>query len=76
MIFEAIQEMRTVERESANKTKKARRAKEMRDNPPLHPSTTPAQPSPTEPNPGMAIIPGTDRYGDRVEAFEGIVEPD
>lgn len=76
LIFEAIQEMRTVEQESANKTKKARRAKEMRDNPPLHPSNTPAQPSSTEPNSGMATIPGTDRYADRVEPFEGIVEPD
>ena len=76
LIFEAIQEMRTVEQESAIKTKKARRAKEMRDNPPLHPSNTPAQPSSTEPNSGMATIPGTDQYADRVEPFEGIVEPD
>jgi putative transposase len=76
LIFEAIQEMRTVERESANKTKKARRAREMRDNPPLHPSAAPSQPGSTEPSPGMAVIPGTDRFAERVEPFEGIVEPD
>jgi putative transposase len=76
LIFEAIQEMRTVEQESAIKTTKARRAKEMRDNPPLHPSTTPAQPSSAEPNSGIATIPGTDHFADSVEPFEGIVEPD
>ena len=51
LIFQAIEEMRTVEQESERKTKKARRAKEMRDNPPLHPSTTPAQPVPRSPTP-------------------------
>ena len=76
LLFQAIQEMRSIEQEAERKTKKARRAKEMRDSPPLHPSTTPAQSSSTEPNSGMAIIPGTDRYADRVEPFEGIVEPE
>ena len=76
LLFQAIQEMRSIEQEAERKTKKARRTKEMRDNPPLHPSTTPAQSSSTEPNSGMAIIPGTDQYADRVEPFEGIVEPE
>ena len=34
LIFQAIQEMRTVEQESERRTKKARRARELRDNPP------------------------------------------
>jgi hypothetical protein len=76
LIFQAIEEMRRLEQESEHKTKKARRAREMRHQPPRHSSMTPAQPGPTEPNPGAATIPGTDRYADRVEAFEGIVEPE
>jgi putative transposase len=76
LIFQAIEEMRRLEQESEHKTKKARRAREMRHRTPRHPSTNPAQPSPTEANSGTAIIPGTDRYADRVEAFEGIVEPE
>jgi len=76
LIFQAIEEMRRLEQESEHKTKKARRAREMRHRTPRHPSTTPAQPSATEPNFGAPTIPGTDRYADRVEAFEGIVEPE
>jgi len=76
LIFQAIEEMRQLEKESEHKTKKARRAREMRHRPPRQPSATPAQPSPMQPNPGAATIPGTDRYADRVEAFEGIVEPE
>ena len=76
LIFQAIEEMRRLEQESEQKTKKARRAREMRHRTPRHPSTTPAQPSATEPNFGAPTIPGTDRYADRVEAFEGIVEPE
>lgn len=69
LIFQAIQEMRTVEQESERKTKRARRAKEMRDNPPR--SSTPPKPGPS-----TVTIPETDQYPDRVEAFEGIIEPD
>ena len=76
LIFQAIEEMRRLEQESEHKTKKARRAREMRYRTPRHPSTTPAQPSATEPNFGAPTIPGTDRYADRVEAFKGIVEPE
>jgi putative transposase len=76
LIFQAIEEMRQLEQESEHKTKKARRAREMRHQTPRHPSTIPAQPGPTEANSGAAIVPGTDRYVDRVEAFEGIVEPE
>jgi hypothetical protein len=76
LIFQAIEEMRRLEQESEHKTKKARRAREMRHRPPRQPSATPAQPSAMQPNSGAAIIPGTDRYADRVEAFEGIVEPE
>ena len=76
LIFQAIEEMRQLEKESEHKTKKARRAREMRHRPPRQPSAPPVQPSPMEPNSGPAIIPGTDRYADRVEAFEGIIEPE
>jgi putative transposase len=76
LIFQAIEEMRKLEQESEHKTKKARRALEMRHRPPRHPSAIPAKPSPTKPGPSAATIPGTDRYADRVEAFEGIVEPE
>ncbi len=71
LIFQAMQEMRTVEQESERKTKKARRAKEMRDNPPRRPSSTPPKPGPS-----AVTIPETDQYPDTVEAFEGIIEPD
>ena len=54
LIFQAIEEMRRLEQESEHKTKKARRAREMRHQAPRHSSMTPAQPGPTEPNPGAA----------------------
>lgn len=63
--------VRTVEQESERKTKKTRRAREMRDNPPRQPSSTPPKPGPS-----AVTIPETDRYPDRVEAFDGIIEPD
>ena len=71
LIFEAVEEMRSVEQEAEYKTKKARRAREMRDRPPRKPSATP-------PKPGSraAGIVETDPYAERVEAFEGIVEPE
>jgi putative transposase len=71
LIFQAIEEMRTVEQESERKTKKARRAKEMRDNPPRQPSLTPPKPGDS-----TVTIPESDEYPDKVEAFEGIIEPD
>ena len=43
---------------------------------PASPSATPAKPGTTKPGPSPVTIPGTDRYADRVEAFEGIVEPE
>ena len=76
LIFQAIEEMRQLEQESEHKTKQARRAREMRHKPPRHPSVTPAKPGPTKASADAVTIPGTDRYADRVEAFEGIVEPD
>jgi putative transposase len=76
LIFQAIEEMHRLEQESEHKTKKARRARERRHRTPRHPSTIPAQPGSKEPNPDAATIPGTDRYADRVKAFEGIVEPE
>jgi putative transposase len=76
LIFQAVEEMRRLEQESEHKTKKARRAREMRHRPPRHPSVTLATAGPTKTGPGGDTIPGTDRYADRVEAFEGIVEPD
>jgi len=76
LIFQAVEEMRRVEQESEQKTKKARRAREMRHKPPRHPSATPAKLGPPKTSPQPATIPGTDRYADRVEAFEGIIEPD
>jgi putative transposase len=76
LIFQAVEEMRKLEQESEHKTKKARRAREMRQRPPRHPSAISANPSPTKPAPSAVTIPGTDRYADRVEAFEGIVEPE
>jgi len=76
LIFQAVEEMRRLEQESEHKTKKARRAREMRHQPPRHPTATPAKPGPAKPGPSAVTIPGTDRYADRVEAFEGIIEPD
>jgi putative transposase len=76
LIFQAVEEMHKLEQESEHKTKKARRAREMRQRPPRHPSAISANPSPTKPAPSAVTIPGTDRYADRVEAFEGIVEPE
>jgi hypothetical protein len=70
LIFQAIQEMQAVEQESERKTKKARRAREMRDKPPRQPSST------TPKLGGAVTVPESDRYPDRVEAFEGIVEPE
>jgi putative transposase len=70
LIFGAIDEMRSVEQDSERKTKKARRAREMRHKPPRNPSGTPI-------NPGNipVAIPQPDLFEDRVEPFEGIVEP-
>lgn len=76
LIFQAVEEMRRLEQESEHKTKKARRAREMRHRPPRHPCATPAKPGPKKTSSSAVTIPGTDRYADRVEAFEGIVEPD
>ena len=76
LIFQAVEEMHQLEQESEHRTKKARRAREMRHWPPRHPSATPEKPNSTKPAPSAVTIPGTDRYADRVEAFEGIVEPE
>jgi putative transposase len=76
LIFQAVEEMRQLEQESEHKTKKARRAREMRHRPPRAPSATPAKPAFSKSSPSAVTIPGTDRYADRVEAFEGIVEPE
>jgi putative transposase len=71
LIFEAVEEMRRLEQESEHKTKKARRAREMRHRPPHQPAATPAKPGAS-----AARIVETDPYAERVEAFEGIVEPE
>jgi putative transposase len=71
LIFQAVEEMRRLEQESEHKTKKARRAREMRHRPPRQPSATPVKPSP-----GTAMIAETGQCTERVEAFEGIVEPE
>jgi putative transposase len=71
LIFEAVEEMRRLEQESEHKTKRARRAREMRHKPPRTPSTTPPKPGS-----GVAGNIETDPYAERVEAFEGIVEPE
>jgi hypothetical protein len=63
--------MRRLEQESEHKTKRARRAREMRHKPPRTPSTTPPKPGS-----GVAGNIETDPYAERVEAFEGIVEPE
>jgi putative transposase len=70
LIFGAVEEMRSVEQEAEHKTKKARRAREMRHRPPRKPSATPSKPGSS-----AARIVETDPYAERVEAFEGIVEP-
>jgi len=71
LIFEAIEEMRRLEQESEHKTKKARRAREMLHRPPRQPSTSLAKPGPS-----AVTIAETDTYAERVEAFEGILEPE
>ena len=71
LIFQAVEEMRKLEQESEHKTKKARRARELRHSPPRKPSATPANPGPN-----TVTIVDTDRYEEPVEAFEGIVEPE
>jgi putative transposase len=71
LIFEAIEEMRRLEQESEHKTKKARRARELRHKPPRKPSETPAKPGPS-----AVILAQTDQYAEEVEAFEGIIEPE
>ena len=71
LIFQAVEEMRKLEQESEHKTKKARRARELRHSPPRKPSATPAKPGPN-----TVTIVDTDRYEEPVEAFEGIVEPE
>jgi len=43
--------------------------------PPRHPSAPPVKSDATKATAVADTIPGTDRYVDRVEAFEGIVEP-
>jgi hypothetical protein len=63
--------MHRVEQESEPKTKKARRAREMRHRPPRKPSATPVKPGDK-----AATTLETDPYAERVEAFEGIVEPE
>ncbi|MBV9180227.1 MAG: transposase [Acidobacteria bacterium] len=71
LIFAAVDEMHRVEQESELKTKKARRAREMRHRPPRRPSAIPARPGSK-----AATVAETDLYAERVEAFEGIVEPE
>jgi hypothetical protein len=71
LIFQAVEEMRRLEQESEHKTKKARRAREMRHQPPRKPSTTPSKSGPK-----AVPVPEKDEYDDVVEAFEGIVEPE
>jgi putative transposase len=71
LIFQAVEEMRRLEQESEHRTKKARRAREMRHRPPRQPSATPAKPGSR-----AVTIAEADQYAERVEAFEGIVEPD
>jgi hypothetical protein len=70
LIFEAVEEMRKLEQESEHKTRKARRAREMRHRPPRQPSAIPAKTRSS-----VALV-ETDPYAERVEAFEGIVEPE
>jgi len=43
LIFQAVEEMRSLEQESEHKTKKARRARELRHRPPCQPSATPVK---------------------------------
>jgi putative transposase len=69
LIFQAVEEMRKLEQESEHKTKKARRAREMRDRPPRKPITTPAKSD-------ASAVTLAENDEDVVEAFEGIVEPE
>jgi putative transposase len=71
LIFQAIEEMRRLEQDSERKTKKARRAREMRHRAPRQPSAPPGKASTT-----AATIAEADGSAERVEAFEGIVEPE
>ena len=78
LIFEAILEMREIEEEAERQTKKTRRQKEKRDQPPRMPaklsngSTVPASTPPgAPPETGRAI-----QFDEPVNAFDGIVEPD
>ena len=71
LIFQAVEEMRSLEQESEHKTKQARRAREIRHRPPRQPS-----PIPVKPDPSTITIPDADQSAERVEAFEGIVEPE
>ena len=71
LIFQAVEEMRKLEQASEHKTKKARRAREMRDKPPRKPITTPAKLD------ARAVRMAENDDGEEVvEAFEGIVEPE
>ena len=70
LIFQAIEEMRRLEEDSERKTKKARRAREMRHRVPRQPSAPPGKA-----NTAAATIAEADGSAERVEAFEGIVEP-
>jgi len=71
LIFQAIEEMRNLEQEAEHKTKKARRARELRHQPPRQPSATKIKTGVT-----TVTVDETDEYAERVEAFEGIVEPE
>jgi hypothetical protein len=72
LIFQAIEEMRALEQESERKTKKARRAREMRDNPPRKPVTNLTE----EPGGSSDKLEQDMDYEVPVTAFEGIVEPE
>jgi len=59
LIFQAVEENAQLEQESEHKTKKARRARELRHRPPRQPSATPVKPGPTQPASSAVTIPGT-----------------
>jgi len=71
LIFQAIEEMRRLEQDSERKTKKARRAREMRHRAPRQPSAPPGKASTT-----AATIAEADGSAERIEAVEGMVEPE
>ena len=71
LIFQAVEEMRKLEQASEHKTKKARRAREMRDRPPRKPIIT----TPAKPDARAVTLAENDGGEEVVEAFEGIVEP-